>query len=266
MLRAVRLEQRLGFAIEPRTLDLLQQALPLLARVSGERIRNDLELIFGEANLLRIMDRLSSLGLLKAIHSQLTWDEWSSRRFLAALDFPPPEEWRLRRTPSLQTTLYGLLAYRMDHEGAKSLCRRLRLPLDEAEDVAGAVRVGAILNDLEPASEPSVIVGHLDEVNEPSLVIAWLALLDQDRHRRILEDYLRTWRHVAPLADGETLRSRGLRPGPVYRSVLQALKAAWLDGKVRNAQEEDVLLSRLLKDVKDNPEGSGDPATSLKQA
>ena len=42
MLRAVRLEQRLGFKIEPRTEELIGHAVGLLERVSGDRMRHEL--------------------------------------------------------------------------------------------------------------------------------------------------------------------------------------------------------------------------------
>ena len=262
MLRAVRLEQRLGFAIEPRTLDLLQQALPLLTRVSGERIRNELDLIFGEARLLGLMDRLRSLGLLEAIHPQLTWDEWLRDRFVLARELRPPAEWRLRRSISVRTLLYGLLAFRLSAEGARDLGKRLRLPLDGVEDVVGAVQVRTNMADREAPVVPSMIVEQLDDLREASLVIAWLALADYPRARQTLEGYLRTWRHIYPSADGETLRSRGLRPGPVYRSVLKAVRAAWLDGNVRSPEEEDLLLTRLIEGLKQNPEVTGNPERS----
>src|SRR5690606_37682656 len=41
ILRAVRLEQRLGFQIEPRTRELIADALPMLDRVTGDRIRHE---------------------------------------------------------------------------------------------------------------------------------------------------------------------------------------------------------------------------------
>ena len=80
MLRAARLEQRLGFAIEPRTLELMQQAMPLLARVSGERVRDELALILEEACAGSILSRLQGLGLLSAIHPALAWDAWLEAR------------------------------------------------------------------------------------------------------------------------------------------------------------------------------------------
>ena len=49
ILRAARFEQRFDFEIEPRTEELIGDALDLLDRVSAERVRHELELILAEA-------------------------------------------------------------------------------------------------------------------------------------------------------------------------------------------------------------------------
>ena len=76
MLRAVRFEQRFGFRIEDRTLQLLCEALPLMNRVSGDRIRHELDHILDEDNAVQMLARLDDLSLLAAIHPDLVWDEW----------------------------------------------------------------------------------------------------------------------------------------------------------------------------------------------
>jgi len=63
MLRAVRFEQRFGFQIEPRTLELLREALSLLDRVSGDRIRHELNYMLAEPKAGAMFDRLAALGL-----------------------------------------------------------------------------------------------------------------------------------------------------------------------------------------------------------
>ncbi|MFN2285524.1 MAG: CBS domain-containing protein, partial [Anaerolineae bacterium] len=50
MLRAVRYEQRYGFEIESRTRQLMDEARPLLEKLSPERVRHELDLILDEPN------------------------------------------------------------------------------------------------------------------------------------------------------------------------------------------------------------------------
>ena len=45
---------------------------------------------------------------------------------------------------------------------------------------------------------------------------------------------------------GDDLKARGLAPGPRYGEILTKLRAAWLDGEVKNNNEEEELLNTLL--------------------
>ncbi|MFN2158288.1 MAG: CBS domain-containing protein, partial [Anaerolineae bacterium] len=76
ILRAIRLEQRLGFHIEPRTQELIADALGLLARVTGERIRHELFQLFQEQAPEAGLTRMEELGVLRQIHPGLRCDGW----------------------------------------------------------------------------------------------------------------------------------------------------------------------------------------------
>jgi tRNA nucleotidyltransferase (CCA-adding enzyme) len=57
--------------------------------------------------------------------------------------------------------------------------------------------------------------------------------------------------------DGHDLRERGLPPGPHYRSILNTLRAAWVDGRVKTKAEEQSLLAALIQEhtpVQQQPE------------
>src|SRR5690606_15710140 len=68
ILRAVRFEHRLGFKIEPRTAELIATALPMLHRTTGERIRNELDLLLREPQPDRALLKMQEQGILEAIH------------------------------------------------------------------------------------------------------------------------------------------------------------------------------------------------------
>lgn len=252
ILRAVRLEQRLGFTIGSRTLELLEQAVPLLDRVSGERIRHELETIFRERNVDAIMTRLLELGLLQAIHEDLTWDAWLEARFDESAEFTTPENWRISRQPGREFIQFALMLFRLPTPEAREVSVRLRFPASVAEQFIEANRTGKDLIDLPKDSQPSEIVSTLVDRREWALVASWVGLADHPRGREALERYLAEWRFVSPFADGDTLRSRELPPGPAYRSILWALRTAWLDGKIRNEGEEKVMLDHLIAEARSN--------------
>jgi len=249
MLRAVRLEQRLGFSIESRTLELLERALPLLDGVSGERIQSEMFAIVREPGFGAIMMRLKQLGLLRAIHPALDWDEWNEERTLAAGAFAPPAAWNLERIPTLDELFYALWLYRLPISVAQGVCERLHIRQREAE---AAVKAGRQMCDLEQSRSPSEWVRCLKSEPEAALVATWLALGDQTVARKIVENYLEHWRWVQPTVDGDQLRELGLAPGPAYGKILNALRAAWLDGKIESPQEEQQLLAALVREAEDS--------------
>ncbi len=250
MLRAVRLEQRLGFRIEDRTLQLLQQAVPLLARVSGERLRGELEMIFLEDCRTRILQRLQDLGLLRAIHPALTWDDDLARTFDRAAAFQPPSSWRLASALDGETLLYALWLFHVPEAQTRAVTERLHLPVAMRTTILEAGRVGRTLSERIGDERPSAIVQRLEEMSEASLVAAWLALADHPDRQNVLEQYLSSWRFVAPATKGDRLKQIGLPPGPIYSHILRRLRSARLDGEVSSDEEEERLLAALLEEAR----------------
>lgn len=249
MLRAARLEQRLRFSIEPRTLELMRQAVPLLDRVSGERLRDELGLVLTESCAGLILARLGELGLLAAIHPALGWDAWLGARLLELHDFRPPEAWQLHDPPELERLFYALWLARLDANQVAAVCDRLHFPLTTRAVVVDANRLVHAIPRWPTGIAPSDAVARLEEAGEESLVAAWLALADMPQAREILTAYLATWRRVTPVTDGRTLRDAGLPPGPAYSRILGTLRTAWLDGQLENSDQERELLRTLLAEM-----------------
>jgi len=247
MLRAVRLEHRLGFEIEPRTLELLEQALPLLQRVSGERLRSEMELVLDEPNRAAMLRRLEDLGLLRAIHPGLTWDAWLESRFDLARTFQAPDTWRLASVPPPDVLLFLLWAVRLTPDQAAGLGDRLRLPHSTINSMRSAAELWRDRMVWAQAERPSRRVRRLDPHPEAALLAAWIALADDAEARRSLDDYLGRLRFVHPRVDGEALRALGLPPGPLYGRLLTELREAWLDGEIQTESEERQRLNSLLE-------------------
>jgi len=245
MLRAVRLEQRLGFSIEARTMQLIGHALPLLDSVSGERIRAELADILAEGQENRIMSRLAELGLLRAISPGLEWDDWIEARFTSVAEFEPPTNWRLAGRPSAERLKYALWLYRLPRQDAELICARLAFSQADRMVVVSAGRHGCGLAD---GSSPSRIVACLESVPEDALVAEWLALEAGAEARVTSERFLAGWRWVRQRTDGDRLRQLGLAAGPAYGQILSELRVAWLDGRIRSEAEEDRLLNQLIEE------------------
>jgi hypothetical protein len=62
----------------------------------------------------------------------------------------------------------------------------------------------------------------------------------------IIQKYLAEWRLIQPTINGRHLEKMGIPRGPAYSTLLDALRAAWLTGKVTSPVEEEALLKELI--------------------
>ncbi len=246
MLRAVRYEQRYGFAIGNRTQQLLLEARPLIDRVSGDRIRHEFNRIFEEEKATQMMERLHSLGVLEAICASLLWDDVLTRQVEGIPQAAPPAAWGLKLEfegmPLRRALIYSLWLMRViDPSDA---IKALKLNINLAVIIEAACQLQRDLPQLRE-SPPSVITARLWRVPILAVYAVYLTVEDA-RGKSILLEYAAKWRHVAARTTGHDLQERGLPPGPRYAQILIALRSAWLDGEVTSEEEEEALLSELL--------------------
>lgn len=249
ILRAVRLEQRLDFRIEPRTEELIKGALPLLERVSGDRLRHELALILAELDPLRALARLERLGVLAEIHPELRVDDWVRSAFYTvryAREHPP---WpALAEFDNWMLTAFSLFTCRLSEPQLEALGRRLqfsRLYLNHLQDARTAIAALPVLSQDPP---PSEVVRLLEPLDEVGWLAAWAAAPNAPARERIAR-FAREWRWIKPTLDGHALQKiTGLKPGPLYGRLLARLRQAWLDGEVTTPAEEKNLLLHLVED------------------
>jgi tRNA nucleotidyltransferase (CCA-adding enzyme) len=246
MLRAIRFEQRFGFQIETRTLELIEEAKPLLERVSGDRIRHELDRILEENQAADMLSRLDELQLLSAIQEDLTWDDWIYGKVYGLSDLTPSPEWGLEiKGNELRSRLgYILWMIRSPRLHAQKGIKRLKLPSTLADEILSAQRLWAKINDFTNA-KVSEIVAILDNVH-PMAIYANFIATQEEHQKSVLWEYVSSWVKVIPHTDGHALRQRGIPPGPIYRQILSTLRDAWLDGTIESAEQEESLLTELI--------------------
>jgi tRNA nucleotidyltransferase (CCA-adding enzyme) len=244
MLRAARLESRLSFRLDPRSEELIADALPMLKRVSGDRIRNELKQIFAEAEPERALCRLQELGVLSQIHSGLRCDKWLQGGFVSLRRDLEPETWNLKRADRNFLHL-ALLGYRLGEEELEMMVQGLKMTREEADDLRALHKLKEIMQQVGWTSRPSSIYRLLEPYPARVLAAAWLATGSRRTRDRLLR-YQTEWRVVTQEVAGDDLKAMGLKPGPLFGRLLDALRDARLDGKVSTREEEETLLEKLL--------------------
>lgn len=254
MLRAVRLEQRLRFRIEQMTEELISDALEWLDKVSGERVRQELDAIFQEDDPSKPLTRLEQLGVLNQIYPALTWDAWleeRARNFGAAMTHWEARGPRLRpaagsRRPTPLLGYLALVGLLTDVQAVEALADRLKLSNEDTRFLLEVKELGSTLPDLaNEGLSPSDIYHLLSPYSDEAIFLCWLASEDELTRQR-MELYHEELACVEPLIDGDALKNMGLPPGPLYGEILRALRDSKLDGSIKTLDEEKALVEQMM--------------------
>jgi len=274
MLRAIRLAAELDFIIDEQTFQAIRAHAPAIARVSAERIRDELLRLLVSPGRVPGVERLRESGLLREILPEVAAME--------GVEQPPefhPEGDVLTHTllalshlqdPSPILALAVLLhdvgkpptfrrAERIRFDGhdeagaamAEEICRRLRLSNDETALVVDLVREHLRIRDL-PRMRPAKvkrflarpdIADHL-ELHRVDCLASHGDLSTWEWARQAREHLTEEEQRPPRLVTGDDLIARGHRPGPRFKEILEAVLDAQLEGRVRTREEALALVER----------------------
>lgn len=251
ILRAVRFEQRFGFQIEERTLQLILAASDLLQKLSGDRIRHELEHILSEQAVTQMFERLNNLGVLSAIHPALYCDAETYLLFRKVSFVPQLDIFGLNLketgyswTKLRQFLLFGLWLTKLSEDQIRAVAVRIHHPQQEVTLIIGAKQIIMEIPKLIGAL-PSAVVEYFERFSNLSILIAGYAI-NQSHELEILQLYLTRLRFVSPHFDGNDIRKRGIPPGPIYRVILNTIRSKLLDGEIQTLEQEEQLLDKLI--------------------
>lgn len=238
--RAVRFAVRLGFHIEPQTQEYIHHAIAsgIYHRVQEEvdrtpalqtRLRRELKLILEAPYWKSAIQLLSELGALRCLHPSLEMSDrlWHQLRlvdrWLKRFDqHHPLEHWQM-----LLETLITTLAPDL----REPIALNLQLPADSIQRLSTfAATLTEVETQLPTCDRPSQIVKRLEPFDLPMLLL--LAIHVPRAQRRLIWRYLTNWATVKPPLDGNDLKNMGYKPGKLFKPMLDALRAATLDGVV----------------------------------
>jgi len=246
--RAVRFQQRLGFAIEPETARLIRTAvdLKMFEQVSAERLRRELDLIFTEAHPARAIESMADFDQLRFIHPRLAFGA-ASREAIRRLE--ADWEWFRVRFPREQAVrwwvYFGALLWPLDPKEIRSAADKFALARDFVAALLRArereAELAALFSGpLSPGAVQAALAGT------PAEVLLIMMARAPEGLREGIRLYLDRLRAQKPLIGGADLAALGLAPGPRYAALLSAVLRARLDGKVSTREEELSLARRLI--------------------
>lgn len=258
-LRAVRFEQRYHFRIGPATEKLIKNdvSLKLLDKLSPSRLFNEFEHICAEETAILCIRRLHELGILQAIHPQLSINP--DRKEMLIRTAKVMAWYRLlyideEMRPWL--VYFLVLCSSLTYAVTLEVFRRLGIPPALKNEVLGCrEKARSLRSSLKRlTATPGFRVSALCAMLRPlpvEFVLYLMADMEVPETRRALSRYITVWRTEKPDVDGSDLKKLGLAPGPAYGVILQRLLEAKLDGTAASSEEQLALARQLAAQAMD---------------
>ena len=241
LLRVARYEQRLGFELEDQTRIWLAHAVAkgptgnsLLGRVSGDRIRHELERIFEEKQPRPALRRAAELGVLAAINP--AWEEG----MLTAGAFSDALHDVLDDGATDHDSLMYLagLVYHCSSAQGETLIHRLNMPRAWSEVVRDTLHLRDIETRLAKEALPPSHIYRLLQSLSPTAIRAVAKITSSRRVSEAMNRFLDKLSGVVPRLRGSDLVSLGVAAGPMVSQLLERLRDGRLDGQVDSVEDE----------------------------
>ena len=270
MLRAVRFATVLNYQIDEQTWDALIANASSINQISAERIRDELVRIFVSPNRVRGWDLLDSSGLLRAILPELD----AMKGVLQPEQFHPEGDVFVHTRLMLQLlpeqVSVPLVFAVLFHDVAKRVTATVdetgRIRFNE-HDRIGAQMTEAIMRRLrfsgaEIEAAVEMVKQHMVFKDAPNMRVAKLKRfmarptfdeelelhrVDCESSHRMLDNYqflVRKREEFAnepiippPLVRGDDLVAFGLKPGPKFGEILEAVETRQLEGILRTREQ-----------------------------
>ena len=269
MMRAVRFAARLGYEIEPSTMAAIREQAREIHQVSRERIRDELDKMLTEGRARRCFELLDATRLLVEVLPEVSalkgvqqppqyhseGDVWIHALLLLEglekgcskslawgvllHDIGKPPTFRIA-PDRIRFDQHAEVGTRM----AEQICRRLRFPNDVTEQISALVANHMRFADVKKMKQSTLKrfmrLPRFQEHLELHRLDCSASHRDLSLYRFVrekLEDTPEEEIRPTPLITGRDLIENGWKPGPQFRTVLQAVEDAQLEGVVHSREE-----------------------------
>ena len=269
MMRAVRFAARLNYQIEAQTMCAISELAHDIHQVSRERIRDELDKMLTEGHARRCFELLDSSGLLVEVLPEVSamkgvaqppqyhpeGDVWiHTLLLLEGLEKGCSKSlaWGVLLHDVGKPPTFRIAPDRIRFDGhaevgtrmAEEICRRLRFSNDTTEQVATLVanhmRFGDVKKMKESTLKRFMRLPHFEqhlELHRLDCTGSHRDLSLYDFVRDKLESTPAEEMRPAPLLSGDDLIQHGWKPGPQFRTMLQAVEDAQLEGALHTREE-----------------------------
>lgn len=247
ILRAIRFEQRFGFEIEPNTLTKLEEAVEngYLEKVTGMRIREELEKILEEPQPMKAIKRMGKLKIILHLFEKTYYSPTLEKDLEKLFDvreyFKANLPNYLNKVRLFHIVLCVLLQYTPE-ESLKKITERYGLPKDfiknliQVKNVFNEISID--LNDKEKTSKLSYFYEKTNGFQNEQLI--FLAVKLPEELLAKYYEYLRKIEKLKLSITGKDLLKKGYE-GVQIKAKLEEIKKKLLNCEIQPGEEKNLI-------------------------
>jgi poly(A) polymerase len=228
VLRAVRIAARFELTIDPGTLAAARRIAPQIAVVSAERIAEELRKLLSHSNRTRGVELLHEFGLIEVLFPELAGRVTNEAPHVASLN----------REASFELSLASLL-HALPRQQVEVIADRLKLATAEKVRIGWLVAHQDVLRDA-PTLRLSKLKPLLAHPGSRELIAMHRSLgyeAGAAFSEHLLDESTPEELDPLPLITGDDLKRLGLKPGPEFKRLLDAVREAQLDGRAHSKED-----------------------------
>jgi tRNA nucleotidyltransferase (CCA-adding enzyme) len=251
--RAVRFEQRFAFQIGKFTMNLIKNAVRMsfLSKIKGMRIWRELSLILMEEAPGAILKRLQELDLIRFVYPSFLFDRDKERLFR---EMDTVLKWYALLYKGKYDRVFYYLLGLVDHmpleevvdlskklATSESIRRKLAQEVVKVREVTGRLSTGVRY------MKKSQVCRQLEVLSEEGRLFI-MAKTHSEEMRRAVSNYVTYAESLTPATTGADIKALGIKEGPVYGEILDALRDAKIDEGLAAKEDELAFVRRFMRE------------------
>lgn len=242
IIRAIRFEQRYRFKMETDTMRFAREAIKrnMLGKLSYKRILTELILILNEKDPIPALKRMHDIGVWKYVLPEIDFDQvnWSKLKRIPSVSGWWQERNYARKYQTWLLYLIVIFAQLNTEQRSKAL-EHYPIDRDANRAIMDAELIPALADTIcqNPLLAPSQLDKMLNGLSNENMLYLLLCVKQESTWDRV-DLYLDLKDRTKVAIKGSDLRELGLKPGPIYRLILERLYEYKLDEKITTRQQE----------------------------
>lgn len=248
ILRAVRMAARFELTFDPATMESAKQMAGEIRVVSAERIAEELRKILTNRHRARGFHLLGEMHLLQAILPEL---EHATESIQARLEVLAGPTWPTPQPITFELA-FAVILHDVNSRETSAIAKRLRLSNQEADRLVWLIDKCRSLQDSPTLRmsqlQPILVhpgIGELLALCRADALATGRSLAGIDFCEALLRNTPPDQLNPTPLITGDDLQAVGMKPGPQFKRILDAVRDAQLNGEITTKADGLNLASQL---------------------